>query len=1139
MDSMTTGLKVRLRRRRLAPLAIATGFSLLLGCSRSGNGGSDAAPTTAVTSALAPDFGDQTWLAQSVFRTGTGWFSQSTHQRMWTGDVNADGKSDFVGIDSDGKVWVAASTGSSFTAGSVWLTASIFTVAAQWFTTAHWDRVHLVDVTGDGRADLVGIASDGGIWVSESTGTAFTPSHFVAASSFSTPAYFDRALQHRVFLGDVDGDDRTDIAGISTSGQIFVSRATGSGTTAAFAATALYAAGSAFVAGQDWFQLSSHPRVWLADVTGDGKDDFVGIDFAGHIRASQSLGTSFGPSTNVLADTALKTDPADERYSLFAVTSHPRIWLADVNGDGCKDIVGIAPGDATGGVGDGDVWGEIAPCSGTLAIFKQRVLLSESVYRTSMGWFYTGQLPRLWVEDVTADGRADLVGVSNDGGIWVASSTMEQASPGAPAGMNGTRDFFLPPARTGASGFQSSAGFFDSGSQRRIWLADFTGDGVKDLVGIAPGGGPGGLADGDMVWRMGAPAQPVSVTSINRTAIEAGTPQAIQISFSRRMTPGSLSLTAQQDGAAIPASLAGTTARTATWNVSFTPKGTAATQVSLTLSAAARDGWGQHVDLDGDLLDDNGAGPGFTRRRWWNGQLLAGTSKVNLVNSYPAGTQWLPFPSGYGYLPSFSFPNTYPASANPPMARVVVMAGGGVCTTTSNCRSGQTCAAGQCQLAGADANAPLVLINADLVGMASGRLNELVARRYGIPKQNVIVAATHAHAVYRNIKLFTSPYFDDHTAGDIAHSYESWMEEKIADSVGAAMATMSAVELATGSDPTPPASPPREDFCNSAPPPASVHLGFNRRLNSYGTLDREAKVIKLRSPSLAVTFLNFALHPVVEYSTDDPSPAEVNADFPGHMAAELEEDCGGVEGCAAMFLNGSAGDVDPELTCGTRTCCEPEQYSCEETRDGEENPVPSVCEQKGCRCVGADTCICPRFHESSSEIGQALAGVARGLSHSFSSTQGMSIVVEKHIVTHPGFSGCRNLNNDTDPQNRQTLAVDWELESTAFSIGVPGAAPKVRAATLPGEPFSRLALFLKANAPGAFLIGYANGYAGYLPDRSAWNDAVVAGCGPTGGGPTCYGIAACNGPSFLDNSTIRTPGERLIDGAIDALMNRL
>jgi hypothetical protein len=1013
----------------------------------------------------------QTWLSGSVFRSvNNSWFTTALNKRIWLGDVTGDGMADFVGAADNGDIWMSVATGTSFAPASNVRMASIFSATNGWYDPTWWDRVWLADVTGDLRADLVGVANNGDIWVSEGTSTSFQASHMLVGTSFATPTFFNRDRQHRIFIADVNGDGKADILGVTATGDLRVALATGSGLTASFATDVLFLAGSVFNPTLDWFVATSHPRVFVGDVTGDAKADVVGLDFQGNLWVSESLGTAFRPS-NLARSTVFIT-----AEGWFSTATHPRMWLADLNADNKLDLVGIAQGAA----GDGDIWAAISTGAGTFASFDERVLLHESVFQTSLGWFSLNRHPRVWVADVTGDRRADVVGVDNGGGIWAAKSVADQPSASAPFPFAQTRNYLLPSTPVQGSSFSDAAGFFDTSRRDRIWVASVTQDIARDIVGIS-GQSP---SDGDILWRMPLPATVTEPPIVTKEMINSNVNQVLQFRFSRTLTPGTVGLTSlsvAQNGQALNPSNVSVLGKLASWTVRFNPTATGDATVTSSLATSIKDRWGQSLDGDGNLTE----GGTHTRTRWWRQGLVAGVSRQDLTQ-YPMPTG-LPTKSGFILCPTLGPVTVW--DNNPLMARVVVLAGGGFCDGNNPCRSGQQCVSNQCQrcLAGQcqDVNQPLVIVSADLVGVSPDRLGELLLGRFGIPKENLIFSATHAHAAVRNIKLFDAPYFDDRYSTSSSNPYQSWVEDRISDAVAGAMTDMTGVRLAVQS----------ADL-------AAPDISLNRRLTTREP-PREVNVFRLQEPPtgggrLRAMFVNFALHPVVMDGGDG-----LNADFPGYLTKKLQMNPCPTPACEALFLQGGAGDINPTSGVATNDLV---------LVDGHANRL-------------AD---------------QARALAAEG----FFDTQFMQIAVERQIGAYPnGLSACDLCS--TTPDHKSLYPVRWDGMTTAVAVGKPGELPKLRFGTLPGEPFSALQVRLRDSqsaGPKPFLFGYTNGYLGYLPPRNDIQNSQ--GCAP---GPDCnvsafcsYGVCGCSGPVYFNHfAGVETVGDRMVWGLVDALANRL
>jgi hypothetical protein len=246
-----------------------------------------------------------------------------------------------------------------------------------------------------------------------------------------------RVENHPRFLADITGDGRSDIVGFGDDG-VWTALSNGNGT---FQTPQFVLADLGFEAG-GW-RVEKHPR-FLADITGDGRADIVGFGDAGVFTALSNGDGTFQPPQFVLADLGFEAGG-------WRVEKHPR-FLADITGDGRADIVGF------GGPG---VFTALSNGDGTFAFTAQLALADFGV---DQGWRVEAH-PRI-VADITADGRADIIGFG-DAGVLV--------SPARPDGTYREQPLFVIP----------NFGFRDSGPVEQV--GPFLPDPTIGLVQAAGG----------------------------------------------------------------------------------------------------------------------------------------------------------------------------------------------------------------------------------------------------------------------------------------------------------------------------------------------------------------------------------------------------------------------------------------------------------------------------------------------------------------------------------------------------------------------------------------------------------------------------------------------------------------------------
>jgi phospholipase C len=360
-------------------------------------------------------------------RTGFNWTLE--HPRL-AADVSGDGRADIIGFGPDG-VWCGLNVGDG-TFREPTLVIPDLGYNDGWRIGD--DQRLAADLTGDGRADIIGFGAVG-TWIALNDGNAsFRPLQLFP--EFGRDKGWS-AERHPRFLVDLTGDGRADIVGFGDAG-VWTALNNGDGT---FRTPQFVLADFGFDKG---WRVDRHPR-FLVDLTGDGRADIIGFGDAGVWTALNNGDGTFR---------APQLFPEFGHDKGWSAERHPR-FLVDLTGDGRADIVGF---------GDAGVWTALNNGDGTFR--APQFVLAE--FGFDKGW-RVDRHPRI-VVDLTGDGRADIVGFG-DAGVWTALN-------------NGDGTFRAPQFVLAEFGFERG---WRVAQHPRV-MADVTGDGLPDIVAFGDDG---------------------------------------------------------------------------------------------------------------------------------------------------------------------------------------------------------------------------------------------------------------------------------------------------------------------------------------------------------------------------------------------------------------------------------------------------------------------------------------------------------------------------------------------------------------------------------------------------------------------------------------------------------------------------
>lgn len=162
-----------------------------------------------------------TWLSNTTrqvyvalaFATGMGqqtvWVDSGSAASdvLGSGDANGDGKKDLIMFEcTKGKVMVALADGARFGAPTQW---------HGFFAVSTFERPLVADVTGDGKADIVTLATSsptafGDVYVATSDGRQFVDLSGMPNNSSKWHDFFAIQPSERIQVGDLNGDGKTD-----------------------------------------------------------------------------------------------------------------------------------------------------------------------------------------------------------------------------------------------------------------------------------------------------------------------------------------------------------------------------------------------------------------------------------------------------------------------------------------------------------------------------------------------------------------------------------------------------------------------------------------------------------------------------------------------------------------------------------------------------------------------------------------------------------------------------------------------------------------------------------------------------------------------------------------------------------------
>lgn len=368
----------------------------------------------------------------------------------------------------------------------------------------------------------------------------------------------------------------------------------------------------------------------------------------------------------------------------------------------------------------------------------------------------------------------------------------------------------------------------------------------------------------------------------------------------------------------------------------------------------------------------------------------------------------------------------------------------------------------------------IVLVSVEVLALSSKfveHVRGVIHQRTGIPPSSIMIASTHTHAGPVTITTFFNPQesvdatYMDHLAEALVECVASAWRERFPARAGVGVAYVQGV-------------------------------GVNRRSHDQRPVDEEVGIIKIedRDRRTRAVFMNYACHPTVLGSDN----LLVTGDFPAFAIQKIESTLG--PDSFAMFVNGAQGNISmghsSELSAiGIITPGRTFEHAAElghSLARATLEVIPTIatnpCPTLDAVCVPLDLPLkkFPSVHEAADALHSAEKRLAN-LGHANPPTEEFLRAKTERLyamITH-------------------FYAIDVSSSTNGF-LRIELQGVRVNEAVLlavPAEVFVEVGLQLKKRAPQrTFIVGLANGYLGYLPNRAAHAvggyEVVSAKCAP-------------------------------------------